>query len=550
MSIRPRLFGLRVGLSVGLRLTSTLSVGAAGAFGATLLASQAHAEANPVDTAITEFKAGRYDAAAVQFYNILQFAEDYEESDIVEAQFGLAASFKSMDLPLAALKYYEDIVKVGSDHPYFKNAIEGLLDIADQLNEELKVPQVLDSIYDANADALRKMDPRLLQRIHYVLGKYAFNRSNISDAKSFLKTVKPDNPKYASAQYVQGLIRLGFGRSGKSKVDFDAAFEHFENARKAIPATSKDEEELALRDLTTLALGRTYYERAYAMDDGPKRADGLQKAVSEYRKIPRFSVAWSDALFERAWAHAVSGEYGRALGAIYSLNAPYFQDYFYPEARILQSIVYYYNCQWDRVNDVLEDTKNVYEPMVQDLESILSVERSDDEWYNLLQESLQKKVAKSDGNLIPNVVAQHIVRDGRYAKMSLFLQEVEREARTFKESAAFKDGGIGSALSESTLETRQAFIPLIGKYIHNRLVDTKDQLAEITTRASIVSLETKTAETQWLEQGKDIELQKYRKRQPRPFVPDDTYQFWWFRNEYWVDEIGYYEFTIKTECFE
>ena len=25
---------------------------------------------------------------------------------------------------------------------------------------------------------------------------------------------------------------------------------------------------------------------------------------------------------------------------------------------------------------------------------------------------------------------------------------------------------------------------------------------------------------------------------------------WWFRNEYWVDELGYYELVIKTECFE
>ena len=45
----------------------------------------------------------------------------------------------------------------------------------------------------------------------------------------------------------------------------------------------------------------------------------------------------------------------RALGALHSLSAPYFADEFYPEGKILQSIIYYYNCQWDRVNTILDE---------------------------------------------------------------------------------------------------------------------------------------------------------------------------------------------------
>ena len=78
---------------------------------------------------------------------------------------------------------------------------------------------------------------------------------------------------------------------------------------------------------------------------------------------------------------------------------------------------------------------------------------------------------------------------------------------------------------------------------------TSGVIADISTRASLIALETKTAEADWLEQGRDIS-NLARKRLPRPFIPDDSFQFWWFRNEYWIDELGYYEFTIKTECFE
>ena len=93
------------------------------------------------------------------------------------------------------------------------------------------------------------------------------------------------------------------------------------------------------------------------------------------------------------------------------------------------------------------------------------------------------------------------------------------------------------------------YLKVIGRYVKSRLGALAEELSDITTRAQIVALETKTAEAEWLEQGKAIE-NKFRKRQPRPFIPDDTFQFWWFRNEYWVDELGFYEYTIRTECFE
>lgn len=96
---------------------------------------------------------------------------------------------------------------------------------------------------------------------------------------------------------------------------------------------------------------------------------------------------------------------------------------------------------------------------------------------------------------------------------------------------------------------RDAFLQLLGRLVKTKLNDIKVELSDITTRASIVSLETKTAEADWLEQGREIGGGA-RGVLPRPFIPDDTFQFWWFRDEYWIDELGFYEYTIKTECFQ
>jgi tetratricopeptide (TPR) repeat protein len=530
-------------------LTRHKSLVVAVAVGAMIAANSASAQ--NIDKAITAFKKQDYEEAAAQFYAVLRFSEKGDEGDIAEAQYGLAKSFEKLGLPLAALKYYEDIVKVGNDHPHFDKAVEGLVDVGEQLDDDLKTPQILDSIYTTeNAPALQKMNPEILQRVHYVLGRFAFNRNNYKDAKEFLGTVKPGNPSYPHAQYMLGLVRLGVGRGDNYAPKYDQAIESFEKARDAIPKDASDQKLQDLRDLASLGLARTYYEQAYQLDEGdPKRTDGLKKAMAEFNAVPRFSNNWSQALFGRAWAHTVNNEYGRALGALHSLRAPYFEDEFYPEAKILQAIIYYYNCQWDRVNAIIDDTKGTYEPMTKQLTDLSQKNFSLDEWYPMLQKSRKQTTDSKGGDMLPRAVAESISKDPKFAKMEKFLAELDREARVFEKNDTFAKSDMGRDMKEFANDTRDAYLNVVGKYLKTKIADTAGELNDITTRASLVALETKTAEADWLEQGKNINNAN-RQRQPRPFIPDDTFQFWWFRNEYWIDELGYYEFTIKTECFD
>ncbi|HEY4220222.1 MAG TPA: tetratricopeptide repeat protein [Myxococcota bacterium] len=517
----------------------------------TSLAASA-ASAQNIDKAISSFKKQDYENAAAQFYAVLRFSEKGEEGDIAEAQYGLAKSFEKLGLPLAALKYYEDIAKVGSSHPHFDKAVEGLVSVGEQLDDDLKTPQILDSIYnDQNGPTLQKMNPEIIQRVHFVLGHYAFNRGQFKDSRDFLKTVKPGNPSYPHAQYMLGLIQLGVGRGDNYAPKYEQAIDDFVKSREAIPKDTTDPKLLDLKDLASLALARTYYEQAYQLDDGdPKRKEGLKKSMLEFQRVPRFSDNWAQALFERAWNHTVNNEYGRALGALHSLSAPYFKDEFYPEAKILQSIIYYYNCQWDRVNSIIDETKATYEPMTKQLQDLSASNLSLDEWYPLLQKSVkQDKAGPVDKKLLPRAVAVSISKDPKFMKMEKFLREIDREGKIFEKNDTFSKSDMGREMKDFANDAREAYLGVVGKFLKTKVSDTAGELNDITTRASLVALETKTAEADWLEQGRQIGG-KNRVRQPRPFIPDDTFQFWWFRNEYWIDELGYYEFTIKTECFD
>lgn len=510
--------------------------------------ASAPAAAQNIDKAISDYKGGNYEDAASGFYAVLQFSD--EPGIIVEAQYGLAKSFEKMKLPLAAQRYFEEIVREGSDHPYFTEGVEGLLDAADELDDDFKIPPVIDAMYDVNTNALAKMKPETLQRIHFVVGRNAFQRQKIAEARDFLGTVKEGNPAYAKAQYLLGLIALGVGRPDSPPPKYEDAEVAFSNVRSSIGAKNENVRAQKLYDLATLGLARLHYERAYQLDDGdPRRTQLLEASAREYRTVPRFSDAWSEALFERAWTHTVANEYGKALGSLHSLNAPYFQETFFPEANILKAIIYYYNCQWDRVNRTLEDTKATYQPMVAQLETLLEANYDFDEWYALLNKSLKAGMNHGQSDLVPWHVARSITRDPRFSRFDDYLQEIEREVRYFETAPAFNKSEMGRQLSEEFLGVREAFLQLLGRLVKTKLQDIKTELGDITTRASIVSLETKTAEAEWLEQGRTIAGAK-RGVLPRPFIPDDTFQFWWFRDEYWIDELGFYEYTIKTECFE
>jgi hypothetical protein len=146
-------------------------------------------------------------------------------------------------------------------------------------------------------------------------------------------------------------------------------------------------------------------------------------------------------------------------------------------------------------------------------------------------------------------VALAIVKDPRFEKMEAFLKEIDREQKIFEKSKTFAKSDMGSSLVADFDANREGYLGVMGKVLKTKVRGMADELASISTRAGLIALETKTSEADWLEQGRAIDNLQ-RKRLPRPFIPDDTFQFWWFRNEYWIDELGYYEFTVKTECFD
>ncbi|MBI5495146.1 MAG: hypothetical protein HY904_08955 [Deltaproteobacteria bacterium] len=510
------------------------------------------ARAQSLDGAMSAFNAGDYIEAAARFHEVLKF--DTDEGNQSEAEFRLAQSFQRMGLYLPAVKYYESIILAGNGHPHYFDAFEGIMDCGDALHDDLKVPSVLDKAY---GKSLNKLEKPVLHRINGMLGELAYRQGKPNDAKSFFKTVKPGHPSYAKVQYFTALMKLGLGPKNKDQPRTDEAIKSFREVLKAIPAGTSNAELRTLRKLSTFALARVYYEQAAVLEfENPARKAKLDEAVATYDEIERLSPEWGEALFEKAWTHFLAGEYGQSLGIMHTLQSPYFDGRYQPEMHVLKTVLYYNNCHYDRVYKALKIFEDEYKPMLEDMKKVTAEERDAPLWYELMKKSTDKArlaapeaSTKGDG-LIPQRMSRQLAEDARWVKLDGTVTEIDREMAKVKGSTTLGEGNMGEELTTLLEDARKSFVKITGKAAQQLAKQAESELSELLSKGALAKLETSTAETEWLEAGRRLQENVIRRRLPRPFLPNDTFIFWSWRGEYWADEVGYYRYSIKSECIE
>ena len=104
-----------------------------------------------------------------------------------------------------------------------------------------------------------------------------------------------------------------------------------------------------LKDDARKTLARLYYEKGKFAE-----ADLL------YQKIEMNITLQASNLLERAWVHYRMGNAERAMGLLYSFEAPSYKHSFTPEFYILKSFIYKDVCHYQKAMQVLDDFKIKY----------------------------------------------------------------------------------------------------------------------------------------------------------------------------------------------
>lgn len=479
--------------------------------------------------ALSAYNSGSFEDSARLFYDVSNTTTDAELKN--KADYYLASSFQRLNLPFTAFVYFTPIVQAGPQHPYHLKAVEALVALQEILRDDFLIPSTMNNFYDRYADAWATLPLEVLARINYLIGRISHRKGKLDEAKQFLEAVPDTSAYYAKAQYLLGITLAdprfpAADENGRAK-NVEAAITIFEGLLKA-KGKQFDYEDTV--QLTYLALGRTNYN-----------VGQYEKATQWYEKVPRFSKYWDSALFENGFARFQNDDLGGALGSLQGLYAPQFAGAFQPEAWILTSTTYYFSCLYEESKSSLKEYEATYLPMAEQLKPLVEESIELPEYYKLVATESPK---------VPRAVMNWVRTNERMLGVFNMLAQIDKEKETIGANQTWRSARLAPELITYLDTNRGTLEKVAGQLAKARLTEAYRTVKGFGDQVEIIRFEVAKAEKEFAELG--IDGQKLLDSQVlyRPKMPAENWNYWKFEGEFWRDEIGYYQYTLKRGCPE
>jgi hypothetical protein len=253
-------------------------------------------------------------------------------------------------------------------------------------------------------------------------------------------------------------------------------------------------------------------------------------------------------MFEQSWARFQMDEFDRALGNIHTLNAPFFEETFYPEAMVLQAVIYFNQCHYDRAEESVNNFTDVYQPIRDELETSIRQYEDNAAFFEFL-----RRVQDNRAELSPEVA--RIVRDALSDRTVLRNIEYvrildEEEERLNQMPPAFRNSTVGARILQDVAAARSVAVDNAGNVARGRYERLLEELQELLNQSTAILIEILNARRGQLTQEifDEQESATAPTRQARAPEGDNEHVIWPFEDEYWRDELGTYRQPIASQC--
>lgn len=490
-----------------------------------LFAAVAAVTANAQDLAtynkaLSAFNSGDYNKSAQLFFEAEQTVVDADVR--AKAEYYRAASLAKQGLPFLAGMGYAAIIKHGKTHPMYLKAVEGVVNMQETLDERDLLPSLLNAQYN---DEWATLPTETLARINYLIGAISQRKARYEEARSFLEAVPKDAAVHAKSQYLLGIVLIDPRYPGGPQ--YKDAIKAFESV---IENQLKNQKDLVqTQQLAMLGLGRAYYNMGeYA------------KSVEWYEKVPRFSRYWDVALFENGFARFQNEDFGGALGSLQALHAPQFAGAFQPESWILKSTTYYFSCLYEEAKSALAAYDEIYGPMAEAMKPLIDAQKENEQFY---------KLVSSPDSKLPKPVLNWVRSNEKMLDLERLFAEIESERRIVESNQGWKAAKLAPELISLLDGNKDVVMKLVaGSAAKSRLIEAQRMLKEYSDTAEIIRFETSKAEKELAEAGVDQKAMLAKQKLYRPRMPAENWNYWKFQGEFWRDEIGYYQYTLRNGC--
>lgn len=483
-----------------------------------------------LDEAKSLYDAKKNDEASLMFYRIIESGDPGAEGARGEAEYNLGKTLLRMDLYQGALSYFGRIVDEGYTHPYYMPAMRGLILLTDAIPSD---PSLMERLEDYASFFPESVPEEYRDQFAYLVGRYLYQQMETDEALRLLQAVSRRSQYFARARYLAGITYVSTYQAQPAIEEFKEVLRHLEDKESSDTLNAQERE---LLELTRLGMARTFYSTG-----------DYETSLKYYSAIKRRSAYWPQTLFESSWAFFQTDDYNKALGNLHSLNSPFFADAYFPEGPILAAVIYFYNCKYERVRDVLSDFDYYYAPLTGEIEDVLSQYQDPAEMYEWI-ESLQHGDVDFDPQLYQ--ILDAAINDAEVRSRFELVDTVNTETEKIESMPdTWKSSSLGDSLVQESVLALSFAQNNAGTLASQRLERVVAELKDLGTQRNEITFEVARAEQGEIESEIRAGMSLAQDvTQTGKIKVTDEQMYWTFDGEYWRDELGAYVFNMNSEC--
>ena len=433
--------------------------------------------------------------------------------------------------PLLASFYAADAIKIAANP--LDDALTPSWKILESVSKDRPIQYILENL--AGSVRLASENPPAFGNdFNYILGN-SYAGMDKKRAISYYRRLRVSDRYFMAAQYQLGLLEMEEGNIEEAKTALGAIL--LKNTLDYAPVKANDK--LEMWNYANMALARLYYENK-----------DFLKSVSHYRKVTRESPLFYDALFEQSWALFMSGNPLHALGSLYGVSSPFFADKFNPEAKLLESMIYYWLCRYEDSRNALVEFSSLHADAIASLRDYLDRKRLSPEAAYQLFENLVSGVSADSLGMPKNILSTA-------ARSDAMLLLRDQLATLLGEKQRLANHGVMGSLEDADIPRAR----IDQTYANLRRKLGEQYIVELQTIKT--NFDTMYEQSQFL----NLELLMSRKEQLMggelhsatkvSFVSGKHNIDGWSRSslswvdekgEFWWDEIGYQIIDIQPQC--
>lgn len=478
-------------------------------------------------------KRGDYVEASKAFFGLLD--KESNPGRLLQIRFILGRTLQEMKLhQVAAFPYYEIVRSEGKRDPknkYVRQSLERLTVAADALESDILLTYALKQINEEDFPAGNR------DMLYFRRGELRLRDKNFIEAAREFNRVRGGSTFYSRARYQLGLSLTEANQLEKA----ESVYASLAAVASDAGVTNKS------RVNALMGKARTLYQRKMYAD-----------AIDAYREVPRDTEQWHEALFESTWAALQDGRFRSALSNFHSLHSPFYDEFYQPESLLLRSIVYHYICRYDEMEKTLGLFERVYGPVQREMRATLMAVSAPVIFYREIRkvddnlDGLKTNVNSKRQLPIPFLVARQILREGDVKRSMAYIHNLEEEGRKIDRApATWREARIGRYAKRVVARRLEATQVATGRLIRKHMERIQSELAGHFEQAGLIRLDMLSGKKEAVKKeiaGKGLVREKIDEEQDRSFFIQNGYDYWPFKGEFWLDEIGNYHYVGVKAC--